>query len=63
MPAGARGLDGTAWPHQELFAAFGRAAERHVDEFSMQGFANMAWALATTGQRAEILPLDDNRAH
>ena len=39
----------------QLFKAFAKIAEQRLDEFNVQGLANMAWAFVTVGQQNEQL--------
>ena len=39
----------------QLFKALARMAERRLDQFNWQNFANTAWAFATVGQKDEQL--------
>ena len=40
---------------EQLFQVLARMAERRLDKFTVQGFANTAWAFATVGQQDEQL--------
>ena len=40
---------------EQLFKSLAKMAERRLDQFNAQDFANTAWAFATVGQKDEQL--------